>query len=60
MADIRRTYASKTVTILAGSSLASEPVDMRRVSDGMVLSPSAMTAGWGHPQALTTALSSGT
>ena len=44
MADIRRIYASKVITIPSGSSLSTAPVDMRRVSDGTILSPSGFTS----------------
>ena len=42
MADVRRIYGSKTLVIPAGSSLSTDYIDMRRVSDGMV----GLSASW--------------
>lgn len=44
MSDIRRIYASQTISIAAGSSLSSTPIDMRRVIDGNLEIPAALTA----------------
>jgi len=42
MSDIRRIYGSKTLVIPAGSSLSTEPIDMRRVVSGVV----GVSASW--------------